>query len=298
MKEFDDQNRRQMVQWQEKLLRTSVRRRIRAGRLCEAVGTATNRSALEIGMGDAGLAVRLRQTGGDWHHVGIGPDALRSLDCVTGGPAGEWSPGGGLPFDDGSFELVVVDGALEWVEDESAFIRECHRVLQTDGRLILDVRHARRFSLMHCWRVLLGERRGGEGGGRAGYTAHHLFDLLKDGFDVPGIDRYSGFFVELLGALATGLLRLGGAADCFRPQEDDQSQFYRYQKVRLVSLLGMPLFMLADLLDRALFFLPRYRLLATTKRRVWRERRIPKLRDGRSIAEAAINTRIGSAAPF
>ena len=45
-------------------------------------------------------------------------------------------------------------------------------------------------------------------------------------------------------------------------------------------------------------FFPRQEMLLKSRRRKWRPRRQPKLIDGRSIAEATINTKIGSAAPF
>ena len=45
-------------------------------------------------------------------------------------------------------------------------------------------------------------------------------------------------------------------------------------------------------------FLPNHEMILKSRRRRWSPRRQPKLVDGRSIAEATINTRIGTAAPF
>jgi hypothetical protein len=58
------------------------------------------------------------------------------------------------------------------------------------------------------------------------------------------------------------------------------------------------LFWIAAQLDLLLFFTRGYHLVAIAQRKIWRPRRTPVLKDGRSIADATLNTRIGSAAPF
>jgi hypothetical protein len=45
-------------------------------------------------------------------------------------------------------------------------------------------------------------------------------------------------------------------------------------------------------------FLPGHKLLVKSRRRNWSPRKQPKFSAGRSIAEVAINTKIGTAAPF
>jgi SAM-dependent methyltransferase len=45
----------------------------------------------------------------------------------------------GLPFPDRSFDVIVALGVLEHVGPEAAFIREFHRLLRDDGRLVIDV---------------------------------------------------------------------------------------------------------------------------------------------------------------
>ena len=66
---------------------------------------------------------------------------------------------------------------------------------------------------------------------------------------------------------------------------------------RFYSML-YPFFWLAAQLDKLLFFTKGYCLIGRARRRQWRPRRTPVLADGRSIAEAALGGKIGTAAPF
>ena len=76
-------------------------------------------------------------------------------------------------------------------------------------------------------------------------------------------------------------------------------EFYHYTKLNALAIMAYPLmWLLSKLEEKLLFFVPGHNMVAKTKRRVWRARKQPILIDGRSIAEAAINTKIGTAAPF
>ncbi len=69
---------------------------------------------------------------------------------------------------------------------------------------------------------------------------------------------------------------------------------YRYRRLNTLAGIAYPLLWLLSKLE----FLPGHKLALKSRRRLWRPRTTPKLVDGRSIAEAAINTKIGTAAPF
>ena len=42
-----------------------------------------------------------------------------------------------LPFDDGSFDVVLCQNVLECIPEKAAFLRQCHRVLRPGGVLVL-----------------------------------------------------------------------------------------------------------------------------------------------------------------
>ena len=59
-----------------------------------------------------------------------------------------------------------------------------------------------------------------------------------------------------------------------------------------------PRAVMAGLRDMVREFPAGYHMVVRARRRVWRPRLTPKLQDGRSIADAALNTKIGTAQPF
>ena len=83
------------------------------------------------------------------------------------------------------------------------------------------------------------------------------------------------------------------------PSNADTEHFYYYTKLHALGTIAWPLMWLTSKIEKVVsFMMPGHNIVAKTKRRVWRERRTPILVDGRSIAEAALNTKIGTAAPF
>ena len=99
-----------------------------------------------------------------------------------------------------------------------------------------------------------------------------------------------------LGALAN---RLARGPYNMPPEKPGSEEFYHYSRLSAFASLVYPLMWFLDKIERLLRgFVPGHNLIAKTKRRVWRARRTPIFIDGRSIAEAALNTKIGTAAPF
>jgi hypothetical protein len=135
---------------------------------------------------------------------------------------------------------------------------------------------------------------------RPGYTSGELFEVLKDGFDVPETDSYSTCCVEVPSLFCEAIANKLVHEPYNMPGENTGTEeFYHYTKLNVFATLVYPLmWLLAKLEEKLLFFVPGHNMVAKTKRRVWRARRQPVLIDGRSIAEAAINTKIGTAAPF
>ena len=300
MKTMDDNISGEILRWQQKLFGVSVRRQVRLKKLKEFLGGTSGQCCLEVTAGDGMISQGLRRDGGEWTTLVPTPEAKDALgyfipeeiqvvesECIS-------AP-------DHTFDTVVIVDALEWMRDDMAFIRECHRVLKTDGRLIVTT--ARRipiFFFCGLFRILFGESWKRRGLARGGYTSHSLFDALRNGFDVPDTSSYSTGLVEAPGVfgevLANKLVRgaynmpraIAGAETC-----------YHYVQLVAGGMVIYPIQWFFSVIEKwLLYVLPGHNLIAQTKRRVWRERIIPVLRDGRSIAEAALNTKIGTAAPF
>lgn len=300
MKAMDKNLSGEVVRWQEKLFKRSVRRQAKLRKIKRLLGAVSNQDCLEISSGDGAISRQFRADGGRWTTVAVTPQARASLDYFINEeiPVLQQEI---IAAPDHSFDVVVLVDVLERMRDDRAFIRECHRVLKTDGRLIISVARRTLFGegggLLRSMLGLSWRRRGMA---RAGYSAHDFFDVLKDGFDVPETESYSTCCVEVPGLLCEGLANKLARGPYNLPSENaGTEEFYHYTKLYALGTLIYPLMWILSKIEGGLLFvMPGHNLVAKTKRRVWRERRTPILIDGRSIAEAALNTKIGTAAPF
>lgn len=300
MKAMDAHVRDEVVRWQEKLFKHSVRRQMRLRKLREQIGITTNQNCLEITAGDGVISSRLRESGGRWKTLVCSDAAQEALHWFVDDSV-ERLQSPVIQEADGTFDLVVIVDALERVRDDYAFIKECHRVLKPDGRLVITAARKMVFCLLDSpLRAMLGLSWRAKGLERPGYTSGEFFEVLKEGFDVPETGAYSTGWVEVPGLFCEAIAnRLLHGLYNMPGEKTGTEEFYHYTKLNIFASLAYPLlWLLAQLEEKLLFFWPGHNMVAKTKRRVWRARRTPVLVDGRSIAEAAINTKIGTAAPF
>ncbi len=292
MKAMDKNLSEEVARWQEKLFKCSIRRQTKLQKIKQLLGPVSNQRCLEVCAGDGALSKQFRLEGGEWTTLLPDAEAEAAMSYFVKGGL-QILQEGTIHAPDHSFDAVVVVDMLERMPDDRAFIRECHRVLKPDGRLIISVARRGFFALFRAsWQK--------NGRVRPGYTSAEFFDILKDGFDVPETISYSTGCVELPGRLFEFLAnKLAGRPYNMPPADAGTEDFYHYTKLYVLGTLMYPLMWLLSKLDHLLLFvLPGRTMGAKTKRRVWRERRTPILLDGRSIAEAALNTKIGTAAPF
>lgn len=253
------------------------------------VGSTTEKTCLDTGGINGVLSVSLRTLGGTWRTINMGKsnaDIVRQVlgEEIIDGDSYPWS------VDKGSFDAVVVVDQLEFLQDVASFIAECHRVLTPSGCLIVVTPHAKRSGILGLLRKLFGLVEGDPHQARIGYTESELFDILKDGFDVMEVRSYSRFFVECVHTFVSLFVHAA--------KEDKVSATRTRERMDRIYTWSYPFYWIADKLDGLLFFTRGYTLIASAKRRIWRPRRNVLLADGRSIAEAAIHTKIGTAAPF
>ena len=292
MKAMENNLSNEVVRWQEKLFKRSIRRQMRLWKIKQQLGAVLGQQCLEISAGDGVISQQLHLDGGSWKTLVPSVEAHAALSYFVKDPV-EVLQDETIDEPDHSFDVVVIVDALERMRDDRAFIRECHRVLKTDGRLIITVAHKSIFCLGSYWWRKKGMK-------RSGYTSGEFFDVLKDGFDVPETDSYSTCCIEVPGRVFEIFANKVARGTYNMPSADaDTEEFYHYTKLYALGSLVYPLMWLVSKLEGTLLFvLPGHNMVAKTKRRIWRERRTPILIDGRSIAEAALNTKIGTAAPF
>jgi SAM-dependent methyltransferase len=250
--------------------------RMRLRMITQELGPMHQRKALCVGAIPSGLRARLLALGGDWSFA---EDRAQ------------------LPFKDGTFDRVLLIDHLEWVADDYAFIAEAHRVLKTAGTLLVDADHMKAWTVWRPVRRLFGVADRDDDRVREGYAASGLFDILKDGFDVQETRTYSRFFLEATETISR--LAIGAFMGSVQFGESEEEQAERVgRRVYTIQSVTYPFFVLSSWLDWLLFFTRGYRLMAVARRRLWKPRRTPVLRDGRTLADATLNAKIGTAADF
>ena len=280
--------------WQDRLFARSIRRRRKLQEMTDLIGKTLNLHCLEISAGDGIISTGLRSLGGSWKTAAVSSTAGASLGFCTRDPI-TVVESGRLPFEDGAFDRVVIVDALKGIPDDMEFIRECHRVLKTDGWVIISESRRVPLSFAAFLRRLLRLSPVNRGQCRNGYSSGELFNLMKDGFDVPETIAYSNGLLESAAVMGEFVQsRLFPDYYWLIGQPAEKDLLYRYRRYNGLAGIVYPLQWCLSLLE----FLPGHHLLVKSRRRRWRPRLQPKLIDGRSIAEAAINTKIGTAAPF
>jgi len=280
--------------WQEKLFTRSIRRHRKLDRITELTGKTTNLQCLEISAGDGIISASLRALGGSWKTAVSTETAAFSLNHSINEPI-TLVENGKLPFEEHLFDRVIIVDALKGITDDCEFIHECHRVLKNDGWVIISEKRRAPFSLVALLQRAFDISPIAKGQRRNGYKVGELFHILKDGFDVPETIAYSNGLLESATTIGE-VIQKSLFQDYYWVVKKKAAKDLLYRYRRLYSLAGFayPLLWIFSKME----FLPGHQLLVKSRRRHWRPRLQPKLIDGRSIAEAAINTKIGTAAPF
>ena len=280
--------------WQQKIYNKSLREKRRFQHIRRYLGSSTANMNCLVAGGTPALHLQVHRISGNWTSAAL--DAHdQALLQATIGSADRIDSAKKFPYEDHSFDRIILCGILDSIADDSRFMAECHRILKDSGILLINVHHRKRIGLLPLFRKFL-DISDFAGPHRNGYSSSELFDLLKDGFDVEETHTYSRFFIE-----STNLLInfIGG----FLVQQDPSTQTdaYRgsgYQRIYTFRALVYPLECLLSLLDYISFLTRGYLLIARAKRRTWRPRKTPVLRDGRSIAEATLSGKIGTALEY
>ena len=294
MNDMDSNLDQEIRIWQERLFKRSIRRNRKFERITELIGTTSNLQYLEISAGDGVISKSFRKLGGSWKTAVSNKMAADSVGYFLNETT-TLIEEGKLPFEDHTFDRVVIVDALKDIANDYDFLRECHRILKNDGWVIISASRRATFSLPSLFQHLLRTTPVSQGKQRNGYTSNELFNILKDGYDVPETICHSNGLLESVATIGEFFQKtiLHGRYWMIR-EKAGQDDLYRYRKLHNMAGVAYPLFWICSKLE----FLAGHRLLVKSRRRHWRPRTTPKLIDGRSIAEATINTKIGTAAPF
>ncbi len=286
--------------WQVRLFKKSLTKQARLESLQRFLPETNEKICLDVGGGSGVIPYLLRRRGGSWVSADSRPQAVASMQELFGEEQVFDLQGAELPFEDDTFDVIVIIEYLESIREDATFLKECHRCLSEEGELIIHVPHVKSFSLNRGLRNLLGLTDEKFGRLRPGYRLSGLYEISKDGYDIVENLTYGGYLVE---SLESWIQFFSGAADeeVGEPPERQgttmgQRDLRRFSKqYRLYSLM-YPFQKLSAGLDRLFSFTRNHYLVIKARPRPWVQRRGVRMRDGRSIADAAINTKIGTAA--
>jgi SAM-dependent methyltransferase len=258
--------------WQLRLVKKSIKKKIKLRLLDSRIARRTSRVALDLGCAQGILSYFVRQKGGFWVSADEDMSNLRSAREILDGSLAALA-GGALPFRDGSFDLVLCLDYLEHVTDDDHVLEEVSRVLKDRGEVILVTPQTGPFYLLHKLRAALGLKLEHFGHRREGYSLQELRGklsrvslLLEESAD------YSRFFSELfelvLNLIYIKLLAPAAAArkrdGHIRPASSDE--FSAQGRMFALYSLIYPFIWLLSLLDTLLFFEKGYSIMVRARK--------------------------------
>ncbi|MDQ3137214.1 MAG: class I SAM-dependent methyltransferase [Gemmatimonadota bacterium] len=242
-------------EWAVALFRKSVLKQAKFRRIVELLDDPVGKSNLDIGADNGVISYLLRQRGGQWRSADLDDRAVASIRQLVGDEVYRLD-GAATPFDDRSFDQVVIVDYLEHIPDDRAFARELERILRPGGTVIVNVPHLQPGSPLNRFRHRIGLTDEWHGHLRPGYSLASLQETLGPRFRMDGAMTYSRFGSEVvdtaLNALYEVMRKRKGAAGSSKGTVVTQSDLRQHRtQFRMLSLL-YPALRLTASVDRLL----------------------------------------------
>jgi len=184
--------------WPLELFDHSLKKRLKLELLLELAGPLAGKRCLLLTCGDnpGALNWHFREAGGTWSWAEMEEDRIPVMEDLLDESVSHASDDG-LPFPDGTFDLVVVIDVHEHLDEVSALNREIARVLAPGGAALLTTPNGdTRLPLARVKRML-GMTPRVYGHRVQGYTVGELEEMAREAGLVPERwGAYSRFFTE------------------------------------------------------------------------------------------------------
>jgi 2-polyprenyl-3-methyl-5-hydroxy-6-metoxy-1,4-benzoquinol methylase len=255
--------------WQLQVFKKSIKKKEKLRLLQKNLNIDPSMVILDLGCAQGILSFFLRQKGGFWIHTDQDFENLKTSQSLLGENLLQLSEGS-LPFKSESFDLVISLDYLEHLENDVQCLKEIHRILKKDGRLVLATPRTGKFLILHKLRPALGLSLEFYGHQREGYSLKELKKkLMKAHLQVQKHKTFSRFFSEFLELLLNffyikflsrrvktkGKLRDGH----IRPSSSQE--FTTQKKTFKLYSFFYPLVWFITRLDKVLFFQRGYGLI-------------------------------------
>lgn len=173
--------------------------------ISEFLEDSTDRTSLDIGSDNGVISYFLRKRGGQWHSADLIPETVEAISALVGENVHQID-GVSTPFDEATFDTVIIVDFLEHIEGDREFITELYRILKPGGTLLVNVPNPN-IGLIRKMRYMLGQTDEAHGHLRPGYTLQELSYLLGESFVIEKHRDYSKVFSELIDTAITAALK-------------------------------------------------------------------------------------------
>lgn len=251
--------------WHLKLFKKSICKQNKLKAIQEYLQVKQEGHYLDVGGDNGVISYYLRQLGGNWISADLEDTAVEAIKALVGKSVYKIN-GCQLPFDDNSFDGIVIIDFLEHIEKDKEFINELSRITREEGFLIINVPYLKRFSLLSWLREQIGLGAASHGHVRAGYAVRDLEALLGDRFKVIACRTYSRVFTELIDTLIALVNKLTGSKTTQKGLLVTEKDLRKKAKVFKVYSVLYPLFWLFAKLDYLVFFTKGFSLIVKTEK--------------------------------
>jgi SAM-dependent methyltransferase len=185
--------------WQLEMFDFSLKKRQKLRMLLELLGPLTRERCLLVMHGDnpGSLNYHLRSAGGRWSWAELEAAGIPQMEALLGEPV-HAARVDELPFEDGSFDRVVVVDAHEHVDDVVPLNRELARVLAPGGAMVVTTPGGNPRLPVAVLKRWVGMDTAAYGHVVQGFRAEELESMLRAvGLEPVARGAYSRFFTEL-----------------------------------------------------------------------------------------------------
>lgn len=248
------------------IYRRSVLKQQKMREIFRLLGPVQGRRCLDLGSDNGIASLLLRRQGGTWASADLDPGAVEAIRALVGTEVYQLH-GPLLPFEDQSFDVIVVVDYLEHLEDDRTATRELGRVIRPGGRLIVNVPADRSGTRLTRLRHRLGLTDAWHGHVRPGYTIGQLRERLHPWFLVERVRSYGRAPSEAVDTAlnAVNLRQHGGGHGTKGPVITPRDLALRPGRLRLLSALYPVLWGITQL-DHLIPWQPGYRLIVRGSR--------------------------------
>lgn len=242
--------------WAIKIFNKSALKQRKYKIIREMLGDFKDKVCLDIGSDNGVISYLLRKDGGKWYSADLILETVTLIKELVKDNVYKIDDENKFPFDDDTFDNVVIVDFLEHVYNDTFVINEIKRILKKDGTLIINVPNPVN-GVVRFLKFKTGQTDKAHGHVRAGYSLKDIKNLLGNDFEVVKCKKYARCFSDFIDFLIIFSLRiLQGKKNTKKGTVASGDDINKFKKsFRLYSLI-YPFVKAFTYLDAIFFFLP------------------------------------------